>query len=124
MSTVRSSVLELIGNTPLVELAHVYRGPGRIVAKAEFLNPGGSMKDRSALQMVRDAESDGRLRPGQAVVEMTSGNMGAGLAVVCAATGHPFIACMSRGNSPARRAQMLALGAEVELADQVDGSPG
>jgi cysteine synthase len=117
-------VLDLIGKTPLIELSRVHRGPGRILAKCEFLNPGGSMKDRAALRIVRDAEADGRLSPGQTVVEMTSGNMGAGLAVVCAATGHPFVAVMSRGNSPARARQMEALGAEVVLVDQVDGFPG
>src|SRR5688572_15213161 len=82
------------------------------------------MMERRARQIVRDAEHDGRLNGGQAVVEMTSGNMGAGLAVVCAATGHPFVAVMSRGNSPARRAQMEALGAEVVLVNQADGTPG
>src|SRR6187399_2233201 len=97
---IQRSVLDLIGNTPLVELARIHLGPGRILAKCEFRNPGGSMKDRAAHQIVRDAEQDGRLRAAQAVVEMTSGNMGAGLAVVCAATGHPFIAVMSHGNSP------------------------
>ena len=119
-----AGVLDFIGATPLIELSRVHRGPGRILAKAEFRNPGGSMKDRAAIQIVRDAEADGRLRAGQAVVEMTSGNMGAGLAIACGAMGHPFIAVMSRGNSPARRAQMEALGAQVVLVDQVDGSPG
>lgn len=119
-----ASVIEAIGSTPLIELARIHRGPGRILAKAEFLNPGGSMKDRAALRIVRDAEADGRLGAGQTVVEMTSGNMGAGLSVVCAATGHPFVAVMSRGNSPARRVQMEALGAEVVLVDQTDGVPG
>jgi cysteine synthase len=123
-STIHPSVLDLIGSTPLVELSRIHPGPGRVLAKCEFLNPGGSMKDRAALQIIRDAERDGRLRPGQHVVEMTSGNMGAGLAVVCVATSHPFTAVMSRGNSPARRAQMEALGARVDLVDQVDGSPG
>jgi len=118
------SVLDLIGHTPLIELSRIHRGPGRILAKCEFLNPGGSMKDRAALRIVRDAEADGRLAPGQTVVEMTSGNMGAGLAVVCAAAGHPFVAVMSRGNSPARARQMEGLGAEVVLVDQVDGAPG
>jgi cysteine synthase A len=120
-----SSVLDLIGRTPLIDLSRVHHGkPGRVLAKCEFMNPGGSMKDRAALRIVRDAEADGRLRPGQTVVEMTSGNMGAGLAVACGATGHSFVAVMSRGNSPARRAQMEAFGAEVVLVDQVDGSPG
>src|SRR5688572_18965670 len=102
------SSLDLIGSTALIVLSRIHRGPGRVLAKAEFLNPGGSMKDRAALRIVRDAEQSARLAPGQPVVEMTSGNMGAGLAVVCAATNHPFVAVMSRGNSPARRAQMEA----------------
>jgi len=118
------TALALIGNTPLVALDRAYRGPGRIVAKAEFLQPGGSVKDRAALAIVEGAQAEGRLGPGQPVVEMTSGNMGAGLAVVCAVLGHPFVATMSAGNSP-RRAQMLrGLGAEVVLAPQVDGVPG
>jgi cysteine synthase A len=82
------------------------------------------MKDRAALRIIRDAESSGRLVAAQTVVEMTSGNMGAGLAVVCAATGHPFVAVMSRGNSPARARQMEALGADVVLVEQVNGSLG
>jgi cysteine synthase A len=121
---ISGGVLDLIGSTPIVELSRIRRGPGRILGKCEFRNPGGSMKDRAAVQIIRDAESDGRLRPGETVVEMTSGNMGSGLAIACGATNHPFIAIMSSGNSPARRVQMAALGAEVVLADQVDGSPG
>lgn len=120
----RASALDLIGRTPLVELGRVHPGPGRIAAKAEFLQPGGSVKDRAARAIVLAARADGRLRPGMAVVEMTSGNMGAGLAVVCAALGHPFIATMSAGNSPARARMMEALGARVVLVPQVDGSPG
>jgi cysteine synthase A len=119
-----ASVLDCIGATPLVHLRRIHPGPGRLLAKAEFLNPGGSMKDRAAVQIVRDAEADGRLAPGQAIVEMTSGNMGAGLAIACSATDHPFIAVMSRGNTPVRKAQMEALGAKVVLVDQVDGAPG
>ena len=119
-----ASVFDLIGSTPLIELSRIHRGPGRILAKCEFLNPGGSMKDRAALRIIRDAESSGRLAAAQTVVEMTSGNMGAGLAVVCAATGHRFVAVMSLGNSLTRARQMEALGAEVVLVDQVDGSPG
>ncbi len=119
-----TSALDLIGETPLVALDRVYRGPGRIVAKAEFLQPGGSVKDRAARAIVLAALADGRLRPGMPVVEMTSGNMGAGLAVVSAALGHPFIATMSAGNSPARARMMEGLGAKVVLVPQVDGAPG
>ena len=95
---------------------------GRILAKLESLNPGGSKKDRVALEIVREARADGALRPGQAVVELTSGNTGTGLAIVCAALGHPFVAVMSRGNSVERARQMRALGAEVVLVDQAAGS--
>ncbi|AJE47628.1 PLP-dependent cysteine synthase family protein [Celeribacter indicus] len=116
--------LDLIGCTPLVALDRIHDGPGRIVAKAEFLHPGGSVKDRAAKAILLAARQDGRLTPGMPVVEMTSGNMGAGLAVVCASLGHPFIATMSAGNSPARARMMEGLGARVVLVGQVDGSPG
>ena len=116
--------LALIGKTPLIELARIHRGPGRLFAKAEFMQPGGSVKDRAALWAVRSALADGRLQPGQRVIEMTSGNMGAGLAVVCAALGHPFTAVMSAGNSKARRRMLLALGADLVLVPQVEGTPG
>ena len=119
-----ASALDLIGRTPLIALDRVHSGPGRIVAKAEFLQPGGSVKDRAAKAIVLAAREDGRLEPGMPVVEMTSGNMGAGLAVVCAALGHPFIATMSAGNSPARARMMEGLGAKVVLVPQIDGTPG
>lgn len=119
-----ASAIDLIGKTPLIALDRAYRGPGRIVAKAEFLQPGGSVKDRAAKAILLAARRDGRLEPGMAVIEMTSGNMGAGLAVACAALGHPLVVTMSDGNSPARARMMQSLGAEVVLVPQVDGSPG
>lgn len=119
-----SSVLEAIGNTPLVELSRITRAmPGRILLKLDYLNPGSSKKDRAALRIIEDAERSGALGRGQTVVELTSGNMGAGLAIVCAVKGYPFVAVMSRGNSPERAAMMRALGAEVVLAEQAPGSP-
>ena len=118
------SAAGLIGGTPLVALKRIHGGPGRIVAKAEFLQPGGSVKDRAARAIIVAARADGRLPPGRPVVEMTSGNMGAGLAVVCAAFGHPLVVTMSAGNSPARARMLEGLGAEVILVAQVDGSPG
>lgn len=121
---IKKSVIELIGNTPLLELSRAYPAPGRILAKAEFLQPGGSIKDRAALQIIKDAYKNGKLIRGQSVVEMTSGNMGAGLAIVCNVTGNPFIAVMSEGNSPARAKMLTSLGAEVHLIPQIDGSPG
>ncbi len=123
-STVVPSALDLIGRTPLVALDRVYSGPGRILAKAEFMQPGGSVKDRAARAILLAARADGRLAPGAAVVEMTSGNMGAGLAVACAALGHPLVVTMSAGNSPQRARMLEALGAEVLLVPQVDGAPG
>src|SRR6516164_5509815 len=119
-----ASAFDLIGRTPLVALDRAYDGPGRIVAKAEFLQPGGSVKDRAAKAIILAARRDGRLKPGMPVVEMTSGNMGAGLAVVCAALGHPFIATMSAGNSPQRARMLESLGAEVVIVPQVAGEPG
>ena len=118
------SVVEAIGDTPLVELSRLAKGcNGRILAKLEFLNPGFSKKDRIARQIIEDAEADGTLAPGQTVVELTSGNTGTGLAIVCGIKRHPFVAVMSRGNSVERARQMTALGAEVVLVDQLPGSP-
>ena len=126
IAAVLSSVLGAIGNTPLVELSRITRGlEGRLLAKLEYLNPGFSKKDRIALQMIEEAEADGRLRPGQTVVELTSGNTGTGLSIVCAVKGYPFVAVMSKGNSTERARMMRALGAEVILVDQLPGSqPG
>ena len=121
---IKGSTLDLITKTPMLKLDKINGGKGEIYAKLEFLQPGGSIKDRVALQMIRDAYDSGRLRKGQAVVEMTSGNMGAGLAVVCRQTGNPFIAVMSKGNSPERRKILRAMGAELILTEQVDGIPG
>lgn len=120
-----ATTLDAIGHTPLIELRRIPEGRGRILAKAEFLNPGGSKKDRIAAQIIREAETEERLHPGQPVVELTSGNTGAGLALVCSATGHPFTAVMSRGNSGERAQMMRALGAEVVLIDQsLTSQPG
>lgn len=99
--------------------------PSRLLAKIEFANPGASIKDRIALRMVEAAERSGRLQPGGTIVEMTSGNTGTGLAIVCAVKGYHLIAVMSEGNSLERRRMLHALGATVELVPQVDGDhPG
>lgn len=119
MASLHPSVWHAIGNTPLVALDRITRDyAGRIFAKLEMLNPGFSKKDRAARQIIEDAEADGSLEPGQAVVELTSGNMGTGLAIVCAIRGYPFVAIMSRGNSEERARMMSALGAEVILVEQ------
>jgi len=120
------SAIEAIGETPLVELARITRNlDGRILAKLENLNPGYSKKDRIARQIIEDAEAAKVLGPGQTVVELTSGNTGTGLAIVCGVRGYPFVAVMSKGNSQERARMMAALGAEVVLVDQLPGSaPG
>jgi cysteine synthase A len=118
------SVLGAIGNTPLVALDRMReaaRVKPRVFAKLEYFSPGGSIKDRAALKILEDAERSGRLRPGQTVVELTSGNMGIGLAVACAIKRHPFTAVMSAGNSQERWRVMKALGARVVLVPQGKG---
>ena len=113
------SVVEAIGDTPLVELSRLTQNvDGRILAKLDHLNPGFSKKDRIARQIIEEAEADGSLAPGQTVVELTSGNTGTGLTIVCGVKGYPFVAVMSRGNSMERAVMMRSLGAEVVLVDQ------
>lgn len=123
MKLVHDSIAGAIGHTPLVELSRIAAGfDGRILMKLEYLNPGLSKKDRAALRIIEEAEESGALRPGQPVIELTSGNMGTGLAIVCAVKGYPFVAVMSKGNSTERARMMQALGAEVILVDQCQGS--
>jgi cysteine synthase A len=126
LAKVLPSIVEAIGRTPIVELSRIPAGGGgRILAKLEYLNPGFSKKDRIARQIVDDAEAAGLLTRGQTIVELTSGNTGTGLAIVCATRGYPFVAVMSRGNSSERARMMAALGAEVVLVDQCpDSTPG
>lgn len=125
---VMASVLEAIGQTPLVALDRLVAREGvtgRILCKLDYLLPGFSKKDRAAKAIVEAARADGSLAPGQVVVELTSGNMGTGLAIVCGVLGHPFVAVMSAGNSPERARMMAALGAEVVLVPQgTGGVPG
>jgi cysteine synthase A len=118
------SIPALIGNTPLVRLDKLSGRNINLFGKLEYVNPGGSGKDRAALQIIIDAYESGRLVKGQMVVEMTSGNMGSGLAVVCSQFGNPFTAVMPSGNSQERARLLKALGAEVVLTDQVDGRQG
>jgi cysteine synthase A len=122
------SILGAIGNTPLVALDRMRAAAGveaRVFAKLEYFSPGGSIKDRAALKILEDAERTGQLRPGQMVVELTSGNMGIGLAVACAVKHYPFTAVMSAGNSQERWRIMKALGARVVLVPQAKGGqPG
>ena len=121
---VYQSILDLIGHTPVLELNRIKTLlglDGRLLTKLEHLNPGGSKKDRVALSMIRHAKESGRLKDGQAVVEVTSGNTGTGLAIVCTALGHPFYAVMSAGNTRERAQMIRALGGHVELIEQAAG---
>lgn len=128
MTGLLDSVVDAIGQTPLVRLDRLTRAygvDGTILAKLDYLNPGFSKKDRAARGIIEEAERGGVLSPGQTVVELTSGNMGTGLAIVCAIKGYPFVAVMSKGNSAERARMMRALGAEVVLVDQLPGAvPG
>ncbi len=118
MTKILGSVVEAIGNTPLVRLDRLTRAhgaEGTILAKLDYLNPGFSKKDRAALGVIEEAERSGELRPGQAVVELTSGNMGTGLAIVCGIRGYPFVAVMSKGNSEERARIIRARSSELPL---------
>lgn len=125
MKKLMEHIYEVIGGTPMLCLNRItkhYSVKGNISAKLEYLNPGFSKKDRPALQMIEDAEASGELKQGQTVIELTSGNTGIGLAIVCQSKGHPFIACMSEGNSIERAKMMYALGAEVVIVPQTENS--
>jgi len=128
MAEILNSVVDVIGGTPLVRLDRLTQQAGvegTILAKLEYLNPGFSKKDRAALGIIEEAERAGALKPGQTVVELTSGNMGTGLAIICAVRGYPFVAVMSKGNSEERARMMRALGADVILVEQSTGAvPG
>lgn len=121
---IHKDAASLIGNTPIVELSRITEGMrGAVYAKIEFMNPGASKKDRIALQMIDEALADGRLKPGQTVLEVTSGNTGTGLAIVCAVRGLKFVAVMSSGNSVERRRMIEGLGGRAEVVPQAPGSP-
>lgn len=115
----------LIGNTPLFELKRFNAGQrGRILAKLEFFNPGGSIKDRVALAMIEQAEESGHLGEGSVVIESTSGNTGIGLAMICAARGYRCIITMPETMSIERQNLLRALGAQVVLTPGAEGIPG
>ncbi len=119
------SVLELIGNTPLVDVSGLSPVPGvRILVKLEGQNPGGSVKDRIALAMVTDAEQAGRLRPGQTILEPSSGNTGIGLALVCRLKGYRLRVVMPENVSVERRQLLEIFGAEIVLSPGEEGSNG
>ncbi len=110
-----NNILETIGNTPIIKINQLAPANVEMYVKAEYFNPLASVKDRLAYAIIADAEQKGVLKPGQTVVEATSGNTGIALAMVCAAKGHPFVAVMSETFSIERRKLMRALGAKVVL---------
>ena len=113
------NILDLIGNTPLIQL-----NGENIYAKAEFLNPGGSIKDRVALSMLEGAERDGRLKPNSIIVEPTSGNTGIGVTLVARRKGYPVRIVMPEGMSEERKKLIIALGAELILTPDEESIPG
>ena len=112
-----SSVITTIGSTPVIKLNRLAPEGVNVYVKAEAFNPMGSVKDRLALGMIEYAEENGLLKPGQTVVEASSGNTGLGLAMVCAAKGYPFVCVMSEAFSIERRKMMRFLGAKVVLTN-------
>lgn len=127
MENIYTSVDQLIGKTPLLELSHLEKEYGleaRILAKLEYLNPAGSVKDRVAKAMIDDAEASGKLKPGAVIIEPTSGNTGIGLASVAAARGYRIIIVMPETMSVERRQLMKAYGAELVLTEGAKGMSG
>lgn len=122
---IAGSVLETIGATPLVEISpRINKGGARVLAKVEFFNPGGSVKDRVAATMVESAERDGTLKPGATIIEPTSGNTGVGLALVAAVKGYHLILTMPETMSIERRKLAAAYGAEIVLTPGAEGMQG
>ena len=127
MSKIYTSADQLIGHTPLLELAHIEAQenlPAKILAKLEYFNPAGSVKDRIAKAMIDDAEASGKLKPGSVIIEPTSGNTGIGLAAVAAAKGYRIIIVMPETMSVERRQLMKAYGAELVLSEGAKGMKG
>jgi cysteine synthase A len=118
------SILHTIGRTPIVRVNHIAPKHVDIYVKCEFFNPGSSVKDRLAIAIIEDAERSGALKPGQTVVEATSGNTGIALAMVCAAKGYPFVAVMVETFSIERRKIMRMLGAKVLLTPAAERGSG
>ena len=122
---IAETVLDLIGGTPLVRLNRVVQeGWGEVVAKVESMNPAGSVKDRIALSMIEAAEREGKLKPGDTIVEPTSGNTGIGLAMVAAVKGYHLIVAMPEDMSLARRDLLARYGAEIVLTPAIEGMTG
>src|SRR5947209_12824090 len=121
---VRTDLLTRIGNTPLLEIRSARRGAVTVFAKAEFFNPGGSVKDRPALNMIRRGEETGELVPGKILLDSTSGNTGIAYAMICAAKDYRVKLCLPANASPERKQILQAYGAELVLTDPTEGSDG
>ena len=115
-------LLSSIGNTPIIKIKNIAPKNINLYVKAEYFNPGGSVKDRLALNIVEKAEQNGHLKPNQTVIEATSGNTGIGLAMVCANKGYPCVVTMPDSTSIERRKLMRFLGAKVLLTPASDGT--
>ena len=127
MSKIYTSADQLIGHTPLLELTHIEKDENlsaKLLAKLEYFNPAGSVKDRIAKAMIDDAEASGKLKPGSVIIEPTSGNTGIGLAAVAAAKGYRIIIVMPETMSVERRQLMKAYGAELVLSEGAKGMKG
>lgn len=124
MNRLYNNILETIGNTPIVKLNKLGPDNVNVYVKVESFNPGGSVKDRLALSVIEAAEKDGSLKPGQAVIEATSGNTGIGLAIVCAQKGYPLVVTMAESFSVERRRMMRFLGARVVLTPAAQKGSG
>lgn len=122
--SLHESILDTIGGTPIVKLHRLIPAHATLYAKVESFNPGGSVKDRLAIAVILDAEQRGTLKPGQTVVEATSGNTGVALAMVCAARGYPFVAVMADSFSIERRKLMRIYGAKVILTPAAERGTG
>jgi cysteine synthase A len=121
---IHDSILDTIGHTPVVRLERIAPRHVRMLAKVEFFNPAGSVKDRLAYAIIVDAEKRGTLKPGQTIIEATSGNTGVALAMVCAARGYPFVAVMSETFSMERRKLIRAYGGRVILTPAAERGSG
>ncbi|MEL7045738.1 MAG: pyridoxal-phosphate dependent enzyme [Pseudomonadota bacterium] len=122
--TTYDSILDTVGDTPCIRVNRIAPGHVTVFVKAEAFNPGASVKDRLALNIIEAAERDGRLQPGQTIVEATSGNTGIGLAMVCAAKGYPLVITMAESFSIERRRLMRFLGARVVLTPRAEKGLG